>query len=175
MQAANIFFIMANSPSLPPAYKKKFDLLPTLILRHRKENLKKCSLRGLEERDDFHFVRYPCKTWPDLTGYCLLTIDAPLLSSEDREFGLFLIDGTWKYAQTMEKSIPKDTPLIKRSLPGHFRTAYPRYQTACSEPERGLASIEALYIAFLLTRRNYEGLLDHYHWKNEFLKMNRLT
>jgi len=166
---------MTNSPSLLSAYKKNLDLLPTLILRHRKENLKKCSLRSLEKRNDFHFVRYPCKVLPDLTGYCLLTIDAPLLSEQDKELGLFLIDGTWKYAQTMEKSIPKDAPLIKRSLPSHFRTAYPRYQTACSEPERGLASIEALYIAFLLTNRSCEGLLENYHWKEEFLNMNYLA
>ena len=175
MQADNSFFIMTNSPSLPFAYKKKFDLLPTLILRHRKENLKKCSLRGLEERNDFHFIRYPCKVLPDLAGYCLLTIDAPLLSEQDKELGLFLIDGTWKYAQIMEKSIPKDAPLIKRSLPTHFRTAYPRYQTACSEPERGLASIEALYIAFHITGRSTKELLDHYYWKEEFLKLNQFT
>jgi pre-rRNA-processing protein TSR3 len=160
------------SSSFLSAYKKKLDLLPTLILRHRKENLKKCSLRGLEIRNDFRFIRYPCKVWPDLTGYCLLTIDAPLLSEEDKNLGLFLIDGTWKYAQTMEKSLPKNVPLIKRSLPSHFRTAYPRCQTACPEPERGLASIEALYLAFLLTGRPTQGLLDHYHWKEEFLKKN---
>lgn len=148
--------------------------MPTIILRHRKENLKKCSLRGLESREDFRFLRYPCTALPNLAGYCLLTIDAPLLSQEDAALGLFLIDGTWRYAEKMEKSVPEEG-LIKRSLPDHFRTAYPRYQTACLEPERGLASIEALYIAFLLTGRNTDGLLDYYYWKEEFFKKNGLV
>ena len=157
---------------LSSAYKKKLDLLPTLILRHRKENLKKCSLRGLETRSDFSFIRYPCKEWPDFTGYCLLTLDAPTLSADDRNLGLFLIDATWKYAEIMQNNLPKDAPLIRRSLPSTFRTAYPRYQTHCADPERGLASIEALYIAFHLTHRPTEGLLSNYHWKDEFLKLN---
>jgi len=149
-------------------------MIPTLILRHRKENLKKCSLRGLENREDFRFLSYPCTEWPDLNGYCLLTLNAPILSEADSYLGLFLIDGTWKYAEKMESSLPKKTSLICRSLPKHFRTAYPRYQTNCADPERGLSSIEALYIAFLLTRRNVEPLLDHYYWKEEFLKKNNL-
>jgi len=62
------------------------DFLPTIILRHRKENLKKCSLRGLEDR--MHFVQYPNEAIPDLTGYVVLTPDAPLL---EKAKGLCLI------------------------------------------------------------------------------------
>lgn len=165
---------MTHSPLVPLGYKKNFlfrqpEVYPTMILRHRKENLKKCSLRGLETRDDFRFVTYPCATWPDFSGYCLLTLNAPILSKEDAMFGLFLLDGTWKYAANMEKNLPRDTPLVKRSLPSIFHTAYPRYQTSCLDPKRGLASIEALYLAFQLTGRNTEGLLDHYYWKEQFL------
>ncbi len=145
---------------------------PTLILRHRKENLKKCSLRGLEHCKDFHFFSYPCSDWPDLNGYCLLTLDAPILSPADSHLDLFLIDGTWRYAEKMETSVPQKGLLTHRSLPKHLRTAYPRYQTDCADPERGLSSIEALYIAFLITGRNVDSLLDHYYWKNEFLAKN---
>ncbi len=149
--------------------------LPTLILRHRKENVKKCSLRGLEKREDFRFFSYPCSEWPDVRGYCLLTIDAPPISSADQHLGLFLIDATWRYAKAMEAQIPKTLSFERRSLPAHFRTAYPRYQTACDDPERGLASIEALYIAFLLTERSVDSLLDGYYWKDEFLARNNLN
>jgi pre-rRNA-processing protein TSR3 len=147
-------------------------MLPTLILRHRKENLKKCSLRGLEKREDFTFLRYPCVQWPNFDGYCLLTMNAPLLTAADKHLGLFLIDATWKYAEKMEACLPKEPNLVYRSLPGHFRTAYPRYQTSCPDPERGLASIEALYLAFLITERKTDSLLDNYHWTKEFLMKN---
>jgi pre-rRNA-processing protein TSR3 len=143
---------------------------PTIILRHNRENLKKCSLRGLEHRPDMIFLTYPTSVLPDLTGYCVLTLDAPPLSIEDAHLGLFLIDGTWRYAQKMAKSLPSPAPFVCRSLPTHFRTAYPRRQLDCPDPERGLASVEALYLAYSILGRNTEGILDHYHWKEAFLK-----
>jgi pre-rRNA-processing protein TSR3 len=141
---------------------------PTIILRHKRENLKKCSLRGLESRKDMIFLTYPKSLLPDLTGYCVLTLDAPLLSLEDAHLGLFLIDGTWRYAEKMAKSLPPDGRCVCRSLPMHFRTAYPRRQLDCPDPERGLASVEALYLAYSILGRSTEGLLDHYHWKELF-------
>ncbi len=145
---------------------------PTIILRHRRENLKKCSLRGLETRPDLHFFTYPKEELPSLAGYVLLTLDAPPLSREDAHLGLFLIDGTWRYADTMFRQLKKPHLFEKRSLPSHYHTAYPRRQDDCSEPSRGLASVEALYLAYQLLGRDPAGLLDHYHWKEEFLKHN---
>ena len=46
--------------------------LPTIILRHRKENLKKCSLRGLETHKDLKFYTYPQHMPENLTGYVML-------------------------------------------------------------------------------------------------------
>jgi len=136
------------------------DFLPTIILRHRKENLKKCSLRGLEARDDMIFYTYPKEkpVIPEKT--VLLHMDGKQLSKEDGDAALFLIDSTWKYAPVMERSLP---PMEKRSLPAGYRTAYPRYQTECDDPKRGLASVEALYVAYILTGRDPSGLLDHYY------------
>src|ERR1041385_3487175 len=108
---------------------------PTIILRHRKENLKKCSLRGLETRGDILFFSYPQAQLPDLSGYLLLALDAPPLTAADAPLGLFLLDATWRHAQTMFRQIP---PFMqRRSLPAHFRTAYPRRQEDCTEPDRG--------------------------------------
>ena len=141
---------------------------PTIILRHTRENLKKCSLRGLETREDMIFLTYPTSILPDLGKYCVLTLDGPPLTQDDAHLGLFLIDGTWRYAKKMAKSLP-DT-YISRSLPAHFRTAYPRRQPDCPEPARGLASVEALYLAYAILGRSPEGILDHYHWKELFMK-----
>ena len=105
--------------------------LPTIILRHRRENLKKCSLRGLEQRPDFQFFTYPSETPPPLHNYITLSLDAPPLSEADGAYGLFLIDATWKYAAIMLKQVQKRENLIYRSIPKDIRTAYPRKQTDC--------------------------------------------
>ncbi len=144
-------------------------LLPTIVIRHRKENLKKCSLHGLEDRSDLHFLTYPVASLPQLENYFLLSFDGPLLSKEDHDSGLVILDGTWRYAKKMEENLPILATLPKRSLPKFIKTAYPRKQADCANPERGLASIEAIYVAHLLLERNVEGLLENYYWKKEFL------
>jgi pre-rRNA-processing protein TSR3 len=147
--------------------------MKTIILRHRRENLKKCSLSGLETRKDLHFYTYPKDLLPELNQVIVLKVGAPILTKKDANRPLLLIDGTWKLAQTMEKSLPSN--LEARSLPPEFKTAYPRKQTGCPDPDTGLASIEALFIAHFLLGRSTSGLLDHYYWKDIFLSINRLT
>ena len=150
---------------------------PTVVVRHRKENLKKCSLRGLESREDFTFYRYPDTAPSSLAGYIVLTLDAPELSIADAEHPLCLIDATWRYAATMEQVLEQQGAFdgaILRSLPAHYRTAYPRRQEACTDPDRGLASVEALYLAYLTLGRCTDGLLDQYHWAAEFKQLNSL-
>ena len=149
--------------------------LPTIILRHRRENLKKCSLHGLEQRTDIRFYTYPKDALPSLNNYILLTLNAPPLSAEDASSGIFVLDGTWRHSETMFQQLSLPHLFKCRSIPPHFQTAYPRRQEDCSEPTRGLASIEALYIAYHLLHRPVEGLLDHYYWKNSFLYKNSLT
>lgn len=149
---------------------------PTLILRHQRENLKKCSLHGLEGRLDFHFLSYPCDELPDISQYVLLDLEGAPLSQKDASKGIFLLDATWRYALKMRSFVNRKAtaPIQLRSIPSGFRTAYPRYQTDCLDPEAGLASIEALYVAYVMTGRNSEGLLDQYYWKEAFLEKNKL-
>lgn len=146
----------------------------TFVLRHKKENLNKCSLRGLENREDFCFLRYPTDNIPLLKNYITLALDAPPLTSADTESGLFIIDSTWRYAERMLTFVEKSCPMEKRSIPPGFKTAYPRRQDDCPDPEAGLASIEAVYIAYKILQRDTAGLLDNYYWKNAFLEKNRL-
>ena len=148
------------------------EFLTTWILRHRRENLHKCSLSGLEGREDLVFYTYPQDTLPPLTKTIVLALEAPLLSKEDADNHLLLIDGTWKHATVMFSQLPKPHLFERRSLPPKLETAYPRRQNDCIDPKRGLASIEALYAAYTLLGRDPQGLLDHYHWKKEFLNKN---
>lgn len=144
----------------------------TVVLRHQRENLKKCSLRGLEDRSDFTFISYPSESLPDLSGYIHFTLDAPVLSEADYGRGFFFVDATWRLAEKMERFIEgENISFIKRSLPPHFRTAYPRRQTGCLDPDRGLATVEAIWLAYHLSGRDTSGLMDHYHWKEQFIRM----
>ncbi len=145
----------------------------TIILRHRRENLNKCSLRGLEPREDMVFYTYPKDSLPVLENTILLTLDAPVITKEDSSYNLFLIDGTWKYSNVMYNQLSKPHLFEKRSLPKELRTAYPRKQDDCLDPERGLASVEALFAAYFLLGKSTEGILDLYHWKEAFLEKNK--
>lgn len=145
---------------------------PTVVIRHRLENLKKCTLRGLEARSDFIFLSYPYQVLPSLENYIVLTLDAPPLTEQDSPYGLLILDATWRYAAKMFKPLENQPHFLYRSLPAHFRTAYPRRQDDCIDPERGLASIEAIYLCYSLLGRETEGLLDQYYWKNQFLEKN---
>lgn len=150
----------------------KKNSLPTVVLRHRKENLKKCSLTGLESRPDIDFFRYPTDSLPDLSGYVQLAMEAPPLSQNDAAYGLFLVDATWRYAEKMDAYVAAQQTVVKRSLPGDWRTAYPRKQEDCPSPEHGLASVEALFAAYTILGWPTEGLLDHYYWKDQFIQKN---
>jgi pre-rRNA-processing protein TSR3 len=147
---------------------------PTVIIRHRLENLKKCSLRGLENRPDFQFLTYPYTQLPNLSNYIILAVDAPPLSFQDHAHGLLVLDATWRYAAKMFKPFADQPNYLYRSLPSHYRTAYPRCQHDCPDPERGLASIEAIYLSYQLLGRNTDGLLDLYYWKEKFISINQI-
>lgn len=150
----------------------EFNYPKTVVIRHKRENLKKCSLRGLETRPDFTFHSYPLKELPLLENYLVLSFEGEPLTEQDRDSGLFIIDATWRYAEKMLKFAQSGNRFQPRSLPSHFRTAYPRRQEDCSDPEKGLASIEAIYIAYNILGRDVENLLDNYYWKEQFLEIN---
>lgn len=57
----------------------------------------------------------------------------------------------------------------RRSLPG-ISSAYRRCSKLGTDPDGGLASVEALYVAHLLTGRPTAGLLAHYLQGREFLE-----
>jgi pre-rRNA-processing protein TSR3 len=123
-------------------------------------------------RSDLHFIPYPYGELPLLQGYSVLALEGPVVTPADAVAGLVVLDGTWRYAATMLEALDKRIVLPRRSLPSQWRTAYPRRQLDCVDPERGLASVEALYIAYLLMGRSPEGILDQYHWRDDFLSLN---
>lgn len=149
----------------PPLYP------PTLIVRHTHENPRKCSVYPLRGRSDLVFLNYPVARRPALDGYVRLAADGPELSATDTNTGLLLLDGSWRWAAAMTRDFADVPP---RSLHG-WRTAYPRTSKLGTDPDNGLASVEALVIAYHLLGRPLEGLLDHYRWAASFLSLNGLA
>lgn len=149
-----------------PSFSCRIFSMPKIVIqRHRKENLKKCSLRGLEGHPLLYFLTYPLEKVPVEPGMVLLAPDGPPIGFEDRERTLLLLDGTWRYAAVMRAQLPA---METRSIPPGWKTAYPRRQ----EEEQGLASVEAIYAACTLLGWPTEGLLDRYFWREEFLQMS---
>jgi len=133
---------------------------PTVIVRHSRENPRKCSVIPLRGRPDLMFLPYPVRQRPPLDGYLRLAADGPPLTTADAASGLLLLDGSWRWAAAMTRDFEDVTP---RSLHG-WRTAYPRASKLGTDPDNGLASVEALFVAYNILGRPTAGLLDHYRW-----------
>ncbi len=143
----------------------------TIIIRHPRERPNKCSVYPLRGRPDLTFLDYPVEPMPDLSGYVRLAVDGPPLGPSDRDAGLLVLDGSWRWTEVMTKSFAHVPP---RSLAG-YRTAYPRVSKMYVDPAEGLATVEALYLAYHILGRPTASLLDHYHWRDEFLRLNNLA
>ena len=142
----------------------------TIVVRHSRESPRKCSILPLRHRSDLRFCQYPVKERSPLEGYVRLSAEGPELSTSDADRGLLLLDGSWRWAAAMTRDF-QDVP--PRSLHA-YRTAYPRVSKQGTDPDNGLASVEALYLAYRILGRPTAGLLDHYRWAEEFLIVNRL-
>lgn len=142
------------------------SILATLI-RHPAENLAKCTLEPLLHRPEFKFLTFSSLLNVEATHCIVLSVNAPILSQEDRGRPLILLDGNWKHV-TKLKSCLKGSPCY-RSLP-LIPTAYPRRNDDGLDPAEGLASVEALYLALKIMGHNDSSLLDHYYWREDFLK-----
>ena len=144
---------------------------PTIVVRHPNENPRKCSILPLRGRAGLVFLTFPVTQPLDLDGYVRLAAEGPPLTPADAKAGLLLLDGSWRWAEVMNRQFLDVPP---RSLQ-KFETAYPRISKRGTDPGNGLATVEALYAANAILGRPTEGLLDHYRWKDEFLKRNALV
>ena len=142
---------------------------PTIIVVHPKEKRSKCTVDRLRKRAGFVFLRFEAPSVPDLANYVRLGIGGPLLGDADRAKGLLVLDATWRYVTGMEREF-EHVPV--RSLPP-WKSAYPRRSKLFDDPEQGLATIEAIHLAYHVLGRETAGLLEGYRWGSEFLELNR--
>lgn len=163
---------MPNSSETPDTQPEVcstgIDFPTTIIVVHPKERRSKCSVEPLRPRTDFRFFTHPEPVTVPVDGYVRLGMGGDVLSEADSHFGLFVLDATWKLAEKMEPAY-QDIPV--RTLPA-ITTAYPRVSKIYPDPLGGLATVEAVYAALKIMGRPVDGILDEYHWAEEFLRVN---
>lgn len=143
--------------------------LDILIVRDPRESAQKCSLVPLEGFPGIRFVRYRRGLDLDVGTRVLLDPEGEPLGPADLGLGLLVLDSSWRHLPALRRVVRGD--LRPRRLPP-LVTAYPRKSKVFSDPELGLASIEALYAAIALLDRPRPELLTHYRWASEFLALN---
>ena len=143
---------------------------PTIIVVHPREKRRKCTVEPLRGRAGFVFHNFPRPLEIAPAEYVRLGLGGPLLGPADADRGLLVLDATWRLVAPMEQQF---AAIPVRSLPP-WKTAYPRTSKLFADPSSGLATIEAVYLAYLLLGRPTEGLLDDYRWGKEFLRLNGL-
>ncbi len=143
-----------------------------LIVRLKKESLRKCSLAPLIKRQPEGWRWFHCDLGDSVeAGECtLLHPDGEPLAPTDSERPLLLVDSSWRDLPRMLRSISGE--FHRRSLPKGLRTAYPRKSNWFPDPETGLASVEALHAALAMLGRRDDSLLDGYHFGAEYLRIN---
>lgn len=147
----------------------RMTTLDVLIVRDPRESAKKCSLTPLRGMPGIRFVGYAHDRRVDAGRRVLLHPDGELLSAADRGQPLLVVDCAWRRVPAVLATI--DGELVRRRLPV-LATAYPRKSLITPDPERGLASVEALYAALALLGDEHPELLANYRWRDEFLRAN---
>jgi pre-rRNA-processing protein TSR3 len=144
------------------------------VLMDKRENPRKCTIHPIKDRADF-YVRYFSKNRPIAAfgADCLLHVDGEDLSEIDTSGlkSLGLIDCTWKKVAPTMQRVAQPLPKLVR-IPEGFVTAYPRRNAEGKDPDEGLATIEALFIAAAFLGFWDETLLEKYYFGSEFIKIN---
>jgi len=141
-----------------------------LIIVRRGENRAKCTIQPLRGTPGLRFLAYPLAAAPDLSRHLLLAPGAPPLTAADAGRPLLLLDANWRHAPVMRRAIG---PVEARAIPAGWRTAYPRRSKTGSDPDDGLATVEALFAAFCILGCRDDSLLRLYPWRDAFLDLNR--
>lgn len=142
----------------------------------KKENPRKCTILPLKERDDIA-IRYFKRQAPipAFSSEVLLHVDGEDMSRvKDSVRSIALIDCNWRKVAGALSRVAGPLPRLVR-IPEGFETAYPRRNKEGKDPEAGLATVEALFIAAAFFGCWDETLLDKYHFKEAFLEINRNT
>jgi len=140
------------------------------------ETENKCTITPLRGRPDFQFfsvfgqgplgpLSAPLLLHPD--GQCLTEIPGRPVSA------LASVDCVWR---RLPKILPRlswlGNPARLAKIPSGFITAYPRTGRPQADPEGGLATVEAIFIAAALLGNWDPSLLGRYYFGRVFVERN---
>jgi ribosome biogenesis protein Tsr3 len=100
-------------------------------------------------------------------GECLSKLKATL----GRPNGLATVDCIWRRLDFLFSKILAPIPILAR-IPDGFKTAYPRRNEKGTDPESGLATIEALFVGSALLGTWDASLFSHYYFGRKFVEIN---
>ncbi|MBI3818373.1 MAG: hypothetical protein HY286_06765 [Planctomycetes bacterium] len=143
-----------------------------LIIRDARESTRKCSIAAIQGMPNITFRGWRRDHTIALPPHVLLCPGAPPLASEDGGLPLLLVDSSWRHLPQLMRDVRGTFAL--RSIPAGFASAYPRKSRVFNDPDDGLATVEALFIALAVLGEWRDDILEHYHFKSEFMKINEL-
>lgn len=146
--------------------ERKYNVV---VVRHPRENTKKCSLSHLHGNPNFKSYTAFDGFSLDATGYLMLEMNAPEVNLSDFGLPILLLDSTWALLPRLRAKISGDPQL--RSLPASIKTAYPR-KSKLFEDLDGLDSIEVLYSALKIMNIPDPEILRGYIFAKKFLEIN---
>lgn len=141
------------------------------------ETANKCTILPLASRPDFHLIRIKkIKKLPTLNSPILLHHEGECLTEIRKSLGqvqaIASIDCVWRRLEGILARVERPLPRFAR-IPDGFQTAYPRKSSDNSDPDGGLATIEALFIAGALLGNWDATLLSKYYFGRKFVELNR--
>ncbi|MFN0206433.1 MAG: ribosome biogenesis domain-containing protein [Planctomycetota bacterium] len=144
--------------------------VPVLIIRDARESPRKCTIAALRGLPNITIRGWQRDTPIDISGTTFLHPGGDALTLADADRPLLIVDSSWHHlAQIMNDLTGRH---VKRSIPAGFVSAYPRKSRIYQDPQSGLASVEALYIALTILGGRRDDILEPYHFRNQFLELN---
>lgn len=139
------------------------------------ESANRCTIAPLADRPDFHIIQVKRSE-----GQPLGPFQSPILLHPDGECvtkfatpvsGIATIDCVWKRLPTLLNRLAAPLPQLAR-IPAGFVTAYPRHNKHGEDPDAGLATIEAIFVAAALLGNWDVTLLSRYYFGQRFVELN---
>ncbi len=147
------------------------------IILDRQETANKCTIAPLLSRPDFRMIHVKgAAVFGPLTAHLLLHHEGKCLTQVQDSIsevkGIASIDCVWSRLDGLMRRIQGDLPLFV-SIPAGFQTAYPRRSAKKTDPEFGLATIEALFVAVAVLGQWDSSLFEKYYFGREFIEVNK--
>lgn len=156
------------------------------VVLDRGETPNKCTIAPLAYRQDFRLIRVvdavatamasaekwllgPLQSQLLLhhQGRCITELRASLPPIES----IAAVDCVWRRLDPLLARIQGGLPTLAR-IPDGFVTAYPRKSELDTDPDGGLATIEAIFVAAALLGNWDATLLEEYHFGRSFVELN---